>query len=150
MSYGLLNNLLIAMTQNIYTIIDNSVNPKLVEIYKSSIMDNVYNRQRSGLYERTYTLLESSSAYVKLNQKIIEIDIYNDEKKMLWKYPSHSPNSPNDNRSKIVEYVNYGNVGGLYPYDATNYFTIAKENIYSNITSILILSLQNAGMEVVK
>lgn len=149
-SYNTVKELINHLLKRVYYITLESVQPQVLEMYKAQIREDVYARQRSGLYERTNTLLSSASAYVKLNATNLELDIYNDESKMIWTYPSDGKNSPNDNRSRIVGYVNYGNKTGLYHYDATNFFTNAKLNIETNIVAMLISALNNNGLRVVK
>jgi|LGOV01.1.fsa_nt_gb hypothetical protein len=149
-SYKTVNSLVDHLLKRVYYITLESVQPQVLEMYRASIRENVYAVQRSGLYERTGTLLTSATANVKLNKSKIEIDIFNDEDKMIWAYPSHSPNFPNDNRDKIVEYVNYGNKTGLYHYGATNFFTQAKLDIESNIITMLKYALTINGLKVVK
>ena len=149
-SYRTVQSLVEHLIKRVYYITLESIQPQLLEMYKASIRENVYAVQRSGLYERTGTLLSSSTANIKITNNMLTMDIFNDENKMIWTYPSVSPKSPRDNRSNIVGYVEYGNKTGLFHYNATNFFSKAKLDIESNIVTMLKNALTINGLKVVR
>jgi hypothetical protein len=76
------------------------------------------------------------------------LSVYNNKDKMTQNYPSlgHSEGSSNDNRDKIVEWLNDGH-RGIWTYAETGFIQDAKTGINNNILRWLLIGLKNKGIK---
>ena len=149
MVYRTLNTLLGGIEKEITSVLRESVAKASEEELKRSIDRKVYARQSSGLF-RTGSLKNSVFSEVLKNDggDDLVLSVYNNKDKMTQNYPSlgHGESSSNDNRDKIVKWLNDGH-RGIWDYEATNFIQDAKTGINNNILRWLLIGLKNKGIK---
>ena len=149
MVYRTLNTLLGGIEKEIGNVLRESVAKASEEELKRSIDKKVYARQSSGLF-RTGSLKNSVFSEVLKNDggDDLVLSVYNNKDKMTQDYPSlgHGEGSSNDNRDKIVKWLNDGH-RGIWDYEATNFIQDAKTGINNNVLRWLLIGLRNKGIK---
>lgn len=121
-------------------------NQMLYEQIKQTVYKNP-----EGWYERTESMLDSigsNTDKLSLGKHTSYVETYPKPEDMDYTYPSVNAFNSQDNRNKIVEWLNNGRKKGIWKYKPQRFIQKAEKQVESRLLKHLILYLEKSGYQI--